>query len=632
MATLNRKLSLSFIIPLLIISIMAIGGLVVSNRSNISNVNLALFDSILEGSSNYIGNWVNHSSRSVEQYAALVEDPVLKIESLGNFSLAGTMTHASGSMLAYFADENDGRLYMAEGTEELFKSGFDPRKRAWYTSAVAKSDRANFSDPYIDVITGQLIVTVAKRAKGGVVGADFSTKDLVNVINGLKIPGGGYAVVTYGDNNQILAYSDPKFITKSLETIDKNLNKNVVGDIFNATAKHYPFEIQLSNGNSMVAMGILIPNSTWKLMVFIDRDYFYGTFVSTLAMFIIFTVLIATLSYFGITYYTSHKIVKPIEAVSEHLRKMADGEIRLTDKLDISTGDEIELMNNSMNNFIDRQYTNILKLSDKVRESVNLASDNNKLISYEIDTQKTNVTGVVDIIKGIHDVTHQIMDVTNHTIEGIDHIRDKSNNGLALVGETESAMRGLSSSISSTQEAVTGVARHTEEIARLSENIKTIAEQTNLLALNAAIESARAGEHGRGFAVVADEVRSLAIKTRESTEQIQKTVEALIVNMKSTLDKVNESTEECTLTIERNKEAVAFLSDIIHQIESTSDGARQITNYAQEQSHLIATADGQIERINSAQVDIQSAVESISNSTKEMEHSSEEIIKELLQN
>ena len=72
------------------------------------------------------------------------------------------------------------------------------------------------------------------------------------------------------------------------------------------------------------------------------------------------------------------------------------------------------------------------------------------------------------------------------------------------------------------------------------QSIKSVAEQTNLLALNAAIESARAGEHGRGFAVVADEVRNLAIKSKESAEEIEQITVGLITSANASVAQMND--------------------------------------------------------------------------------------------
>jgi methyl-accepting chemotaxis protein len=172
--------------------------------------------------------------------------------------------------------------------------------------------------------------------------------------------------------------------------------------------------------------------------------------------------------------------------------------------------------------------------------------------------------------------------------------------GRGLVDSQQESIVRLAGEIERSVTVINQLANDSTSISTVLDVIKSIAEQTNLLALNAAIEAARAGEQGRGFAVVADEVRTLAQRTRQSTDEIQQTIEALQNGVGAAVKAMGLSHTTASGAVGQSGQVQKALVNILDAVGQIVDQNQRIATAAEQQMAVAHDIDRNIVAINQA--------------------------------
>ncbi|MGR6873926.1 methyl-accepting chemotaxis protein [Pseudomonas sp. HK3] len=158
--------------------------------------------------------------------------------------------------------------------------------------------------------------------------------------------------------------------------------------------------------------------------------------------------------------------------------------------------------------------------------------------------------------------------------------------GRSVVTQSVESINDLASEVERAAKVIAKLETDTENVGTILDVIKGIAEQTNLLALNAAIEAARAGEQGRGFAVVADEVRTLASRTQDSTQEIQRVIEELQTAARSAAEVMSHSQDQARNSVDQAAKTDNSLATITEKVGSITRMNTEIADATGEQEKV----------------------------------------------
>lgn len=565
-------------VPLAVIMLVSLVCLYVSSYSGMKGSARQMMSNIVAQNSSFFSSWILSKERVLKTFADGTDGQ------LRDRSRSAVVREMENFSDIYFADEQGGMYAVLSTPEEYRKEGYDPRKRDWYIQAQANRGTISQTAPYADVDTGSMVITIMLANSKGVSGADVSMQSIEDCLKNIVLPAGGYAILTYGPENRILAGPDKSFMDKPASAYDSMLDNASLESIAAAGTKNDLASLDLKHG-SVYAIGENISGTDWKLFVFVPVSTVYSSMISGLIAEALIIVILAAITLFVITRFVRRFISRPLFAFSGYLDSLAKGEI--ADCMELHTGDEFETLAESFNRVIESQKKQVSSVSEFIDENASQTRSRNQEIYSSAASQKDAIDGMMGSIDAVYSSMNVLSLHTSDTLQELSKMLDGTANGRVLVESSKKSIETLNASIEKSNSSIMTVSGYVNSISKLSDTIKEIAEQTNLLALNAAIEAARAGEHGRGFAVVADEVRNLAGRTRGSTEEIQKTIEDLLKSMEVTTELSTVISDACANSIKCTDDAIDYVKSMSDSISETAKKAGEVAEMSQRQKEAL---------------------------------------------
>ena len=284
--------------------------------------------------------------------------------------------------------------------------------------------------------------------------------------------------------------------------------------------------------------------------------------------------------------YLSLILTKPLAKLTLAVKALASGGGDLTQRINFKQRDEIGELAQQVDQFIDMIHQlvsatqNSLQAASSGVADVGVLADQSRVGAAD---QKEKLQDTAHLVSANREGVAVVSQNTHDAQRKVEEIAEQTDQGRTLVQSTTESITQLAQEVKTAGLTVKQLADESSNITSLLKVIEEIADQTNLLALNAAIEAARAGDAGRGFAVVAEEVRALSKKTRDSTQDIQQTIQGIQERVQSTHHVMIQGEDLASVCVTQGESVNLALQEITQSVRTIVGMADSIADEMQQQ-------------------------------------------------
>ena len=541
----------------------------------------------------------------------------------------------------YFGTQS-GKLYALNSLSEKI----DPRTQDWYRGAMSDTSSVYWTKPAYDASTGQYYSIVSSAVENssnqrGVLALRVEYDKVEAAIGPLNVGEKGTITMI---SKQVAVMGNKSCDTKEVYKKGQDISSSDVYKKIKA-AKGLKGTLKVSGikGVSEIYYNKGSENSQAWAFAFVPRNDLsseLGKLATTsLIVSIVMIVMVVLASMF---------VIKAVEIMlgsfTKAFNRGKDGYLERVNTDDLGNSLQAKVARMAVEPRKDRSELNemslaynemidaISALTESVKSSaVKTAANADKLR----ETSEQTASAVDEVSKTITDVANVTENQARETVHGDEQMKELSRiaNELAkdvdvldnvstqtasLNQQNMATMTEVSTNWDSSQEQTE---RLVNEMQNLSDSIQNItqvigvinevARQTNLLALNASIEAESAGDSGKGFAVVAQEIRKLAVRSKESTNQIA----GIIEEIKQKSDRLSDEVE---ISKEVGKRQTQLIDSAIKSTEAVYKNAERLISTSERIKH------GN-DSLNEIETKVSESLDKISASTEENAAGTEQV-------